>query len=257
MAVKGCWKTYFNVSIVQIVVYDMTLISEIDKGILWWQISYHHDLDWRHSHIYCDFQINHLRPLREAKQGSAAVCVRCSRIVRCQPVNKQQGRLGGRERVQTYTTSPSTSVAYTVRGMPKLSARPKKKEYQLEISTRSWYVAQRLTIDLVGSCSSCSKWNYAATRKISMIWKCIEPWARTANVIGARGYPSMCSGHIDKLVLVEGGERESGRSSLSLIFFLVLGCIPLLKVAVECFGVFEGSSTHRADSHGRTYDRQA
>lgn len=85
-----------------------------------------------------------------------------------------------------------------------------------------------------------------------MICKCIESWAWTANVIGARGYPSMCSGHIDKLVLVEGGERETARSSLSLF----LGGIPLLKVAVECCGVFEGSFTHRADSHGRTYDRQ-
>lgn len=68
----------------------------------------------------------------------------------------------------------------------------------------------------------------------------------------------MCSGHIDKLILVEGGERETGRSSLSLFLFLVLGGggIPLLKVAVECFRVFEGSSTHWADSHGRTYDRQ-
>lgn len=86
-----------------------------------------------------------------------------------------------------------------------------------------------------------------------MICKCIEPWAWTANIIGARGYPFMYSGHIDKLVLVEGGERETSRSSLSLL----LGGISLLKVAVERFGVFEGPPAHRANSHGRTYYRQA
>lgn len=130
-----------------------------------------------------------------------------------------------------------------------MSARPKKG--------RSTYdsrdlIARGLTIDLVGSCSSCSKWNHAAMGKISMICKCIEPWTGTANVIGARGYPFMGSGHIDPLVLVEGGERETARSSLSLF----LGGISLLKVAIECSGVFEGSSSHWADSHGRTYDRQ-
>lgn len=197
------------------------------------------------------------RPSPAPKRGERRVCGGLRPMLHdCPlPACKQTARsIWGGERVQTYTTSPSTRVAYTVRGMPKLSARPKKKEYQLEIPTRSWYVALRLTKDLVGSCSTCSKWNYAATGEISMISKCIEPWAWTANVIGARGYPSMCSGHIDKLVLVEGGERETARSSLSL--FLFLGGIPLLKVAVECFRVFEGSFTHRAESHGRTYDCQ-
>lgn len=85
-----------------------------------------------------------------------------------------------------------------------------------------------------------------------MICKCIEPWARSTNVIGARGYPLMCSSDIDKLVLVEGGERETSRSSLSLL----LGGISLLKLVHERFRFFEGSSTHRADSHRRTYDRQ-
>lgn len=86
-----------------------------------------------------------------------------------------------------------------------------------------------------------------------MIGKCIEPWAWTANIIGARCYPFMCSGHIDKLVLVEGGEREASRPSLSLS----LGGIPLLKVTLECFGVFEGPPTHGADGDGRACHRQA
>lgn len=49
-------------------------------------LSYHHDLDWRHSHIYYGFQINHLQPLWEAKEGSAEVCVRCSMIVHYPPI---------------------------------------------------------------------------------------------------------------------------------------------------------------------------
>lgn len=85
-----------------------------------------------------------------------------------------------------------------------------------------------------------------------MIGKCIKPWAWTANITGGRGYPLICSSHIDKLVLVEGSEREASRSSLSLF----LGGIPRLKVTLECFRVLEGSPTHGADSHDRAYHRQ-
>lgn len=85
-----------------------------------------------------------------------------------------------------------------------------------------------------------------------MIGKRMESWARSTNIIRARGYPFMCSGHIDKLVLVEGSEREASWSSLSLL----QGRILLLEVTVECLRVFEGSSTLGADSHGRGCHRQ-
>ena len=75
-----------------------------------------------------------------------------------------------------------------------------------------------------------------------MVGKGVETRARTTEIIGSRRNPSVFSGHVDQLVLIESGERKASRSTLSLfVLFLRSGHISLVERLFGGLGILECS----------------
>ena len=141
----------------------------------------------------------------------------------------------------THTTSPSTSVAYTVKRVPKLRARPDLRQNRVTDLR-----VVRLTVHLLSGSGAGSKGHYAAVRKVAMVGKGVEARARTTNVVGARSHPSVVPGDVDQLVLAESGEWKTAWSSLPL--FRLLICfwrISLLSMFGHELGVLKGPRSVR------------
>ena len=137
----------------------------------------------------------------------------------------------------THTTSPSTSVAYTVKGTPKSVARPAHGQNCVAAAR-----VGRLAIDLLGSTCTDGEGDNAVVGKVAMVCKGVEARAGTTNVIGSRSHPSVFSGNVDQLVWVESGEWNVPWSTLSL--FMLLLCIrrvSLLEMLTQELGILEGS----------------
>ena len=88
-----------------------------------WCRAYRHVLDSHHFRTCCGFQRDHRQPQWQASSKSGTVGPRCSMFPRwsCLSICRL---FRSTENPVTYTTSPSTSVAYAVKGTPKFMARP-------------------------------------------------------------------------------------------------------------------------------------
>ena len=69
-----------------------------------------------------------------------------------------------------------------------------------------------------------------------MVGESIKTRAGTSEVPGPRSNPSMLTGHINELVLVECGKRDVARSTLSFLFGSLFVEIVTLKVSFHEFG---------------------
>ena len=137
----------------------------------------------------------------------------------------------------THTTSPSTSVAYTVNRVPRSAARPAHGQTCV---AAGW--VRRQTVDLLGSTLTDGQGDNAAVGKVAMISKGVEARAWTTEVVGSWGHPSVFSGDVDQLILVKSGEWNIAWSTLSLfIVFFCVRRISLLRVLLREFRVLDGS----------------
>lgn len=80
-----------------------------------------------------------------------------------------------------------------------------------------------------------------------MVGKGVETGAGTTDVIGSRGHPSVLTGNVDQLVLVESGERNIPWSTLSFLF-CCFWRISLLKMLFQELEILEGSLCIRAEA---------
>lgn len=117
-------------------------------------------------------------------------------------------------------------MAYTVNGIPKFGARPDLGQNDM---AAFWVV--KLTVDRLGSTCARGKGNHAAAGEVAMISKGVEARAGTTDIVGPWSLPSVVSGDINQLVLVESCEWETAWSSLSLcMLFLCFRRISLFEM---------------------------
>lgn len=75
-----------------------------------------------------------------------------------------------------------------------------------------------------------------------MVSKSVEARARTTEVIGSRGHPSVFSSNVDQLILVKRGEWNISQSTLSLLMFsLCFRRTSVLDILLRELSAFEGS----------------
>ena len=80
-----------------------------------------------------------------------------------------------------------------------------------------------------------------------MVGESIEARAGTSEVVGARSNPSMFTGHINELVLVERGKRYVARSTLPFLLASLFVNILALKVSFHELGVSKGLFSIRTE----------
>ena len=151
----------------------------------------------------------------------------------------------GTDSLVTHTTSPSTSVAYTVKGTPKSVARPAHGQNR-EAAAR----VGGLAIDLLGGTCADGEGDNAVVGEVAMVCKGVEARAGATNVIGSRSHPGVFAGDVDQLVWVESGEWNVPRSALSLFMMLLyIRRVSLLEMLTQELGILEGSLCIWTEGH--------
>ena len=80
-----------------------------------------------------------------------------------------------------------------------------------------------------------------------MVGESIETRAGTSEVVGPRGNPSMFTGHINELILVECGKRDVSWSALPFLFGSLFVRIVALKVSFHELAVSKGLFSIRTE----------